>query len=70
MIEEKSRLYHCHKVRKHIQIAEYYDMINGKRTLIRSQCPFYNSGENGRECDGINDHGFKCGYANYVYNTN
>ena len=44
---------------------EEYDMINGERMLIRTQCPFYYSDEKGRKFDGTNDHGFVCGNANY-----
>lgn len=67
---ESDRLYHCHKVHKHIWIMDDYNEINGKRTLVRSQCPIYIYGERGRKCDGLNDHGFKCSYANYVYEAN
>lgn len=63
------RLIHCHKVKKSVNIMEEYDFINGKTTLIRSQCPVYNDTEKGRKCNGINDHGFKCGYADYTYDA-
>ena len=65
MIEERDRLYHCHKIKKHITIFEDYEIVDGERTLIKCECPVYKYGENGKKCNGLNDHGFTCGYANY-----
>lgn len=63
------RLYHCHKVDKSIRIMEDYELIDGKKILIRCQCPIYNDTEKGIKCNGFNDHGLKCGYADYIFDA-
>lgn len=62
---ESDRLYHCHKAHKEIRIMEDYEEINGKKVLVRCQCPVHVYGEGRNKCNGINDHGFECGYADY-----
>lgn len=69
MIEYNTRLYHCHKLKRNINILEDYEVVNNKRTLTRSVCPYYQSDEKVK-CNGINDHGFSCGYAVYNINSN
>ena len=68
MIEQSDKLFHCHKVKRNVTIMQDYDIIDGKRTLIYSRCSAYRIEDRKRSCDGIDDHGFECCYANYVYN--
>jgi hypothetical protein len=64
MAEFKTRLYHCHKAKKNVHILEDYEIIDGKCILVRSQCPNYMSEDRASRCNGVNEHGFECGYAN------
>lgn len=64
MTEFVMRLYHCHKLKKNVHIFEYYEVINGVRTLVRCSCPNHTgTAADGRKCNGLNDHGLPCGYA-------
>lgn len=63
MIEQTSRLYHCHKMREHIHIEEDYDTIDGVRTLVRCSCPKYTDKPSPGYCDGMNEFGFRCSYS-------
>lgn len=66
MVEYDSRLYHCHKIRRNVSIQEDYEVINGKRILVHCYCPVFIYGDGSRKCNGLSDHGIKCGYANYT----
>lgn len=70
MIEPSDKLYHCHKIRREVTIMEDYDIIDGKRTLVRSRCSAYKIEDRKRSCNGIEDHGFECSRADYTYNKN
>lgn len=64
MIEETTRLYHCHKLRKNVKIFEDYEVIDGTRTLLRCSCPYYmGTAGDGRRCNGQSDLGTPCYYA-------
>ena len=66
MIELTTRLYHCHKLHKHISILEDYEIINGIRTLVHCSCPYYTgTSVKGRKCNGLNDYNLPCGYSVY-----
>lgn len=67
MVEPYDRMFHCHKVKRNVTIMEDYDVIDGKRTLIRARCSAYNVEDRKRSCNGIEDHGFECSCANYIY---
>ena len=66
MVEQATRFVHCHKLKKNVYIFEDYEVINGVRTLVRCSCPNYTgTASDGRKCDGMNNHNFPCGYANW-----
>ena len=63
-IETITRFYHCHKMHKHIEIVETYKIINGQKTLTQIECPLYRyTGDPRGSCNGLNDFGFRCCYA-------
>lgn len=64
-MEQTTRLYHCHKIHKNVTIFEDYEIIQGVRTLVRCSCPHYIYKDTKPHCDGNNDFGFRCGYAEY-----
>lgn len=69
ILEQTTRLYHCHKLHKNVHIFEDYDNINGVRTLVRCSCPNYtDTASDGHSCNGLNDYGIPCGYAKYQGN--
>ena len=41
MVETVSRLYHCHKIHKHITIYEEYEVSGNNRRLLRCSCPYH-----------------------------
>ena len=63
MIEQSTRLYHCHKIHRHITIFEDYEVSGDTRTLLRCSCPHHIYKDMKPHCDGYNDFGFQCGYA-------
>lgn len=63
MIEETTRLYHCHKINKHITIFEDYEVSGDIRHLVRCSCPYHIYKDRKPHCDGYNEFGFQCGYA-------
>ena len=63
MVETITRLYHCHKIHKHVNVCEEYEVSDNGRRLLRCSCPYYQYTEMKPRCDGYNDHGFQCGYA-------
>ncbi len=66
MIEYAQKLYHCHKLKRNVTIFEDYEIIDGVRTLVRCSCPFHTgTAVEGRRCDGQNDFGFRCGFADW-----
>lgn len=66
MIEQSTRLYHCHKLKKNVHIFEDYEVINGTRTLLRCSCPNYRGmAADGRKCNGLDDYDQPCGYSEY-----
>lgn len=67
MLEQITRLYHCHKLKKNVYIFEDYEVINGVRTLVRCSCPNYTgTASDGWKCDGRNDYQIPCSYANWT----
>lgn len=66
MIKKTTRLYHCHKFDQLLTVIEDYEIINGQETLVYCSCPYLvDMGGRLRKCNGVNDHGFPCGYAEY-----
>lgn len=66
MVEYKTRLYHCHKLNRNVEIMEDYEVVNGVRTLVRCSCPYYTGTASGRlRCNGQNDFYFRCSYAQW-----
>lgn len=66
MTEYSTRLYHCHKLKRNVQILEDYEVINGVRTLVRCSCPYYTGTASERlRCDGRNDFHLRCSYAQW-----
>lgn len=66
MIEIKNRLHHCHKIGKHIFIQEDYEVetAEGRPTLKRWSCPVYTGTQaGGVRCNGLNEHGRPCAFA-------
>ena len=63
MVETITRLYHCHKIHKHVTVYEEYEVSDSGRRLLRCSCPYHQYTEMKPHCDGYNDHGFQCGYA-------
>ena len=41
MIVGKDRLYHCHKIHKHVTIFEDYEMDEEPPRLVRCSCPYH-----------------------------
>lgn len=39
MVEYRTRIYHCHKLRKNVTIQEEYEIKGDLRFLLRSECP-------------------------------
>lgn len=69
MIEQSIRLYHCHKLKKNVQIFEDYEVINGVRRLLRCSCPNHmGMAADERKCNGLNDYGNPCGYSEHPKN--
>lgn len=67
MIEYATRLYHCPKLNKIVQITEDYETVNGVRTLTRCSCPYYTGTASERfQCDGQNRHNLRCGFAQWT----
>lgn len=65
-IDRTTRFVKCYKKDIMLYVLEEYEIINGKRTLIRRQCPLYHNTEDRRgSCSGIDDHGRICGYADF-----
>lgn len=63
MIKEITRLYHCHKIHRNVNITEYYEVVEDNQTLLRCSCPYHLYKDMKPHCDGYNDFGFQCGYA-------
>lgn len=66
VMEYEMRLYHCHKIKRNVQILEDYEVIDGVRTLVRCSCPVHmGTASTDRHCNGINEFDFPCGYADW-----
>lgn len=66
MVEYTTRLYHCHKLKRNVQIMEDYEVIDGVRTLVRCSCPYYTGTASERlRCNGQNDFHFRCSFAQW-----
>ena len=63
MIEYETRLYHCHKIHKHVKIEEDYEIVEGNRRLVRCSCPYHKYTDMKPHCDGNTEFGFPCSYA-------
>ena len=63
MLEQTTRLYHCHKLNKNVTIFEDYEVCEDSRRLVHCSCPYHTYTDMKPHCDGYNDFGFQCGYA-------
>ena len=41
MVETITRLYHCHKIHKHVTVYEEYEVSGNSRRLLRCSCPYH-----------------------------
>ena len=63
VLELSSRLYHCHKINRHITIFEDYVIVDGKKRLVRCSCPYHKYTDMKPHCDGNTEFGFLCSFA-------
>lgn len=69
MVVGKDRLYHCHKIHKHVTIFEDYEMDEEPPRLVQCSCPYHKYTDMKPHCDGYNEFGFQCCYAKADYQT-